>query len=80
MLLLVPFIAMQVSGHVKWGLGDFIILGLLVFGVGLITAFLMQYFKDSKYKLLIILLAIIIVALIWVELGVGLFGSPFAGD
>ena len=37
-----------------------------------------KYFSKNRSMVLLILVAIFL--LIWAELGVGIFGTPFAGD
>ena len=52
----------------------FILLSGLAGGVFLITK------KLRHHKILAIVALILAIALIWAELAVGVFGSPFAGD
>jgi len=37
-------------------------------------------FVSKKKKVLLILLILLVLLLIWAELGVGIFGTPFAGS
>ena len=79
-LLLVPFIAMQFTDEVSWTSIDFVVMGLLLLSVGLLVELTTR--KVSKMKLRIILLIVITAAfiLVWAELAVGIFGTPFAGS
>jgi len=79
-LLLIPFIAMQFTSEVKWTALDFIVAGILLLGVGFGIDFALRKFKTSKYRVAIILGIIMAFFLIWLELAVGLFGSPLAGS
>ena len=36
--------------------------------------------KLNKRKIVVILIVLIVLFLIWAELGVGIFGTPFAGN
>lgn len=79
-LLLIPFIAMQFTHEVNWTLFDFVVAGVLLLGTGLLIEFVLRKVTTVKYR--IVLCAVILVALllIWIELAVGIFGSPIAGS
>ena len=79
-LLLLPFIAMQFTSEVKWTALDFIVAGILLLSVGFVIDFALRKFKTSKYRVAIIIGIIMTFFLIWLELAVGLFGSPLAGS
>lgn len=81
MLLLTPLIAMQFSGSgVVWTLSDFVIAGILLLGTGLLCELVMRKVKSRRNRLFVCGAILFVLALIWVELAVGLFGSPFAGS
>ncbi len=79
-LLLIPFIAMQFTDEVNWTSSDFVIMGILLTGTGLLCEIIMRRVKTIKSR--IILCGVILFAffLVWVELAVGVFGTPFAGS
>lgn len=79
-MLLLPLIAMQFTNEVKWTLPDFIIGGLLLFGVGLASELILRKIKSKNYRLTTLFILIILLLLIWAELAVGILGSPFAGS
>ena len=79
-ILLIPLIAMQFTDEVNWQLTDFVIFGGLLLGVGFLIDMTLQKLKTSKYKTLIIFAIVLLFLLIWAELGVGIFGTPFAGS
>ena len=79
-LMLIPFIATQFSDEVDWSISDFIIGGVLIFGFGILLQFLFSKLKGSKYRIPIIIGIMLIFLLIWVELAVGIFGTPLAGN
>ncbi len=47
---------------------------------GLLIGITLKKFKTSKNRILLIAIIIIIFLLIWAELGVGIFGTIFAGN
>lgn len=79
-ILMIPLIAMQLTNEVNWSLFDFIVAGTLLFiTVSLIELVLWKVrSKPSRIILSITILAGLL--LIWVELAVGIFGTPFAGS
>ncbi|PHR69215.1 MAG: hypothetical protein COA67_10815 [Lutibacter sp.] len=78
-LLLIPLVAMQFTDQVNWSLFDFVIGGLLLFGTGIIFEFILRKIKKTNYRIALCGLLLIVLLLIWAELAVGIFGSPFSG-
>ena len=79
-ILLIPFIAMHLSNEVNWGLLDFIVAGVLLLGTGFIVDFAIIKVPKISYRIMIIVALLILLFLIWAELAVGIFGTPFAGN
>ncbi len=80
LLLLIPLIAMQFTDEVNWSFFDFIIMGLMLTITSLLIRITLKKFKNSKNRIIFIPIIIIIFFLIWAELGVGIFGTRFAGN
>ncbi|MFC7358534.1 hypothetical protein ACFQO1_12605 [Jejudonia soesokkakensis] len=79
-LLLLPLIAGYFSKQINWSLSDYVIAGgLFIFAGGCIELILSRAIKP-KHKYLGILIIITILLLVFIELAVGLFGTPFAGS
>ncbi len=79
-ILLIPLIAMQFTDEVNWNLGDFLIGGSLLFALSLLIDVVVRKIKQSPYRFIIIATILVVFILIWAELAVGIFGTPFAGD
>ena len=79
-LLLIPLIAMQFTNEVKWDSRDFIIMGVLLLGTGLMCELVMRKVKKIQHRVLLIATILVALFLIWAELAVGIFGTPFAGS
>ena len=79
-LLLIPFIAMQFTDQVNWTLSDFIVAGVLLLATGLTCELVIRNVKKFKYRSAICAAVVVLLLLIWAELGVGIFGTPFAGN
>ena len=80
LLLLIPLIAMQLTNEVNWLFFDFIIMGGMLTITGLLIGIILKKVNNSKNRLILIVTIVMIFFLIWAELAVGLFGTPFAGD
>ncbi len=84
-ILLIPLILTIHDGGTKdmawnWTLSDFIVMGALLFCAGLALDFMVKKLTRPVYQILSILTIIIAFLLIWIELAVGIFGTPFSGS
>jgi hypothetical protein len=79
-LLSIPLIAMQFTNEVKWHARDFLIMGTLLLGTALGCELVLRKVKRLQYRLLICGGILLVFFLVWAELAVGLFGTPFAGS
>jgi hypothetical protein len=80
LLLLIPLIAMQFTNEVQWDSRDFIIMGVLLLGTGLMCELVMRMVKKIQHRVFLIATILVALFLIWAELAVGIFGTPFAGS
>ena len=80
MLLLIPFIGMQYSNEVNWSLNDFIIMGVILLSFGTFINKIIYHVGGFNRRVILISTLIILFFLLWAELAVGLFNSPFAGS
>ena len=79
-LLLIPLTAMQFSNEVEWSWFDFVIMGivLLLLGLGISTISKSVKLRHKRYAYYFFIIAVFLI--LWAELAVGVFGSPFAGN
>ena len=80
LILMVPLLAMQVTDQVNWDLADFAVIGTLLIGTGLTYELASRKVSDTKHRIVIGVALGVALLLMWIELAVGLFGTPFAGD
>jgi hypothetical protein len=71
-LLLIPLVAMQFTNEVNWTALDFIVMGLLLLGVGTGIEYILRKTKSKNQKIILVGAAIGAFLLIWIELAVGL--------
>ena len=79
-ILAIPLVGMYFTEEIKWKGFDFLIAGILLFSSAFFIDFILRNVKRVGAKMLYIVLIFIVLFLIWVELAVGIFGSPFAGS
>jgi hypothetical protein len=80
LILLIPLIAMQFTKEVKWDIFDFVVMGTLLLITGLAIELVTRKLKSTYIKIGLALIILIMFLLIWAELAVGIFGTPFAGS
>ncbi len=80
LLLLLPFIGMFVSNQINWSFFDFFMMGILILSLSFGIKQVLKSTKNLKYRILIIGVIVIVFLLVWAELAVGIFGTPFAGN
>lgn len=80
LLLLVPLIAMQFTDEVNWSLFDFIVAGVLLLTMGLLCELVLRKVKEIQHRIILCLVILGVLFLIWVELAVGILGTPFSGN
>ena len=79
-ILLIPLIAMQFTTQVDWSIWDFLVMGILLLLVGLSVILINSKVKHPTLKKIGWSIALLVFLLVWAELAVGIFGSPFAGS
>lgn len=79
-LLLIPLVAMQFTEEVNWSPADFVLMGALLLGTGLLCELVLRKVKGLVPRLAICAVIVVMLLLTWAELAVGIFGTPFAGS
>ena len=78
--LAIPLVAMQFTNEVDWTLSDFVTAGVLLLSTGLAIELVIRYLKAGALRTIILVVILLVLFLIWAELAVGIFGTPFAGS
>ena len=76
LLLLFPLVGTLVSNEVNWSFFDFIVMGILILSLSFGIKQVLMTTKNTNYRILIIGIFL----LVWIELAVGIFDTPFAGN
>jgi hypothetical protein len=80
LFLLIPLIGTFVSDEINWSFFDFVIMGILILSLSFGIKQVLKSTKNTNYRILIIGIISIVFLLVKVELAVGIFGTPFAGN
>lgn len=78
-LLMVPLAAMQMTDDVVWSWFDFAVAGTLLLGTGLAYALITRMVGRER-RFAVGFAVVTVLLLVWGELAVGVFGTPFAGS
>ncbi len=79
-LLLIPLIAMQFTDEVNWTIFDFFVAAILLLGTGLMFELAIRKINKIKFRIAACVVLLVALLLIWAELAVGIFGTPFSGN
>ena len=71
---------MQFTSEVDWSASDFLIMGGLLFGTGLGCELVLRTVPNTEYRIALCAGLLLVLLLVWAELAVGVFGTPFAGS
>ena len=80
LLLLIPLIAMQFTPEVNWSIMDFFVASVILLCVGFGIDLLIRKIENPLSRILPALALLVLFVLVWMELAVGIFGSPLAGS
>lgn len=80
LLLSIPLIAMLFTHEVNWSPADFAVMAILLSGTGLLCELVLRKVKKKSYRIVICGALVVGFILVWMELAVGIFGTPFAGS
>ena len=79
LVLLIPLVGV-IFFDLDWTGFDFLVMALLILSLSILINLILYYFNSAKLKLLLVFILVILFLLIWAELAVGIFGTPFAGS
>ncbi len=79
LLLLIPLFAMQFTNEVQWKLGDFAAAGILLSAAGFSCEIVLRKVQKKPHRIALCAVILLTLFLLWAELAVGIFGTPFGG-
>lgn len=75
LLLMIPLVAMQFTNEVNWDLSDFVVMGALLFGVGLAYELVARRSEKTVYRVAFSIGLVTAFLLFWVNGAVGIIGN-----
>lgn len=75
LVLMVPAIAMRLTNEVDWSFFDFVFMGVLLFGAGLVYELVGRKMNNKIYRAAVGLTVVTSVLLVWVNGAVGIIGD-----
>ena len=79
-LLLIPILGNIFFDEFDWSLFDFILMGFILISLGFLINLIIDKLKKRSYKIILIIITLFFFILLYVELAVGIIGTPFAGN
>ena len=79
-LLLIPIFGNVLFDEFDWRLFDFILMGIILISLGFLINLIIDKLKKRSYKIILIIITLFFFILLYVELAVGIIGTPFAGN
>jgi len=80
LLLIIPLIGISFTDEFDWSLSDFIVAGLILLVFSLTANFIVLRISNRNRRVFFMTILLILFLLVWAELAVGIFGTPFAGS
>ena len=74
------YVSMYFTHEVNWSFADFCTAAVLLFGTGSMGIVCWEHINSTYWRIIALVALILGFILIWAELAVGVFGSPFAGN
>lgn len=78
--LCLPLVLMQFTDEIYWTTTDFVAMAGMLLGFWLFLEVLYRFVHKTGQRILVGFIVLIVFLLIWAELAVGIFNSPFAGN
>ena len=75
LILMIPLVAMQFTTEVDWSIGDFIVMGALLFGAGLSFILVIRFATNMVSRIAMVMAFGTTFFMVWANLAVGLIGS-----
>jgi hypothetical protein len=64
----------------NWSVADFVVAGTILLTAGALFWLIVKKTRSTKSRIVFISILVLLIAVVWAELAVGLFNSPFAGS
>lgn len=79
-LLMIPYVAMQFSTEVHWTTFDFVTAGILLLSMAAGIEWTIRKIKYTPKRNMLLFGILMAFLFIWIELAVGIIGTPLSGN
>lgn len=79
-VLVIPAIAMMFTNEVRWSAGDFAVAAALLVATAMLADVIVRGTRSLRTTAILLGVLLAGALFVWIELAVGLVGSPFAGS
>ena len=79
-ILLLQAVAMQFNAEIVWTASDFILAAAMIVGAGLVFVVASRLLRSTRQRVIFGIVLAVAFLLVWVEMAVGLIGSPISGS
>ncbi|WP_294218165.1 hypothetical protein [uncultured Chryseobacterium sp.] len=80
LLLCIPLVGNLISSEVNWSGYDFLIAGVILWSTAGLIHLILSRVAKFPLRIMFCCVMLLAIALIWIELAVGIFGTPLAGS
>jgi hypothetical protein len=78
--MVIPLLNHWLNNDFHWTIGDFILMGSMIYGTGFVSITLINIVKNNILRWIINGLLILLFLLVWADFAVGIFHAPFGGS
>ncbi|WP_294207586.1 hypothetical protein [uncultured Chryseobacterium sp.] len=80
LLLCIPLVGNLISSEVNWSGYDFLIAGVILWSTAGLIHLILSRVAKFPLRIMFCCVMLLVIALIWIELAVGIFGTPLGGN
>lgn len=80
LVLCIPLVGNLISSEVNWSGCDFLIAGVILWSTAGFIHLIFNRITKLPVRIMFCCVMLLVIALIWIELAVGIFGTPLGGN
>ncbi len=80
LVLCIPLVGNLISSEINWSGYDFLIAGVILWSTAGLIHLILSRVAKFPLRIMFCCVMLLVIALIWIELAVGIFGTPLGGN
>lgn len=80
LVLCIPLVGNLISSEINWSGYDFLIAGVILWSTAGLIHLILSRVAKFPLRIMFCCVMLLVIALIWIELAVGIFGTPPGGN